>query len=62
MKDWFIWLNGKVVADYKRKDNALNYCGKIMVERGLDCDCDVLYIENFHTGEVIDIPLLRRVG
>lgn len=60
MKDWYVWLNGKIVADYKRKEKALNYCGKIMI--GLDCESDVLYIENVHTGEVVKIPLLKRVG
>lgn len=53
-KQWDVFLNGVVVADYVRKGDAINKCQKLVSKHKLNPNDDVLYIHNYKTGETIE--------
>ena len=51
---WHVWLNGKLVADYVKKGDAINKCHKLVRKNNLNPDDDVLYVHNWKTDEMIE--------
>lgn len=53
-KLWDVWMNGSCVADYVRKGDAINKCHKLCAKHQLNPDKDVLFIQNWKSGEIVD--------
>ena len=53
MKRYEVWLNGKLMNDYCRKGDALNYALKL--SHKCNRDDDVLYVRDSDTDEIQDI-------
>ena len=54
MRIWEVWLNGKLIADYRYKSYAEKKCSKLVRDYHLNSENDVLFIRNTVTDKITE--------